>query len=266
MAEIRDLTVNTYSLAACASQLKVTVEVSPDALRAELAPYLDGMATLQVMADDLDVDSEETNQLCIDLLNRAAEKQQGFTRIWERYKKPLNLARATILDLERETAGAADKIRKQLAEKSARFLLDMDRAKRHAEAGLATLAAQERVRLAKVAEELMMEGDVAAAQSKLNEAAMVVAPTLPEAVPITVGARITPKYRGFCHDTIAVLKAIVDGKLPLVQTVKLGDVRPLVVIDQVVLNAMVSRLGPDLKIPGITVEPDFQVASRRARQ
>lgn len=64
---------------------------------------------------------------------------------------------------------------------------------------------------------------------------------------------------------MAVLKAIVDGKVSLMQEYRAGEMRPLVVVDQVVLNAMCSRQLDGLDIPGVTVEEGFRISRGNSR-
>ncbi len=259
MGEIKALAVSVNALTTQAKQLKVVLEIEPDRLREELQPHLEDFITLKLVSQQLIVDSEEANQRCVDLLNQWAVKQKAFTEVWGRFKTPLNAARAVVLKLEKETAGVAEETKQLLARKSGYFQLAMLRAKESAEAHVDRLAARRRLELSAEADELMLDGDVQGAQSKMLEAELTVAPTLP-GIGHAEGSRETLKYRAKTTDIIAVLQSIVDGKTQLMHEVKPGDVRPLVVVDQVVLNALVSR-NAKLKIPGITVEPDVQVAA-----
>lgn len=260
MSTVKDLALTVRSLATAATQLKVAIEIDAQGLAEELRPYTSDFETLQVAAKSIVVDSEESNQKCLDMMNQMWAKQKGFESVWSRYKTPLNQARKAVLDLESQTAGAAEATKKLLQAKSAAFLRACQQAKAEAEKKMAALANRERGRLEREAEDLMMDGNVRGAQAKIQEAHMIVAPELPDAMPTVTGARVTPKYRGEVVDVVAVLRAIVDGKLPLMHEVR-GDMRPLVTIDQTVLNALVSRLGPGLRIPGIKVEDDVQVAA-----
>ncbi len=260
MSEVRDLALNCRALTTASKQLAVAIEVDSDILANELRPYLEDLAALQLAAKKLVIDDEDSNQRALNMMNLAWDKQKGLEQIWARYKTPLNAARKVVLDLEKQSAGAAEDLKKLLQSKSAKFIRDCTIAKQAAEGKLARMASTERSRLLQEAEEAMLDGDVSMAQAKLAESQMIVAPTLPDAMPVVTGARITPKFRAKCDDTIALLKAIVEKKVPLMHEVR-GEMRPLVVVDQVVLNALVSRLGPGLRAPGITVEEDVQVAA-----
>ncbi len=259
MSEVKALAISVKALATASAQLKIAIEVDHLQLAAELQPYLEDFTTLKLVSQTLIVDSEEANQRCVDLLNQWAVKEKAFKQIWGRYKTPLNAARAVVLKLEKDTAGVAEETKQLLSRKSGDFQLAMLRAKAAAEAHVNRLAARRRLELSAEADELMLEGDVQGAQSKMLESEMTVAPTLP-GVSRAEGSRETLKYKGTCTDIIALLQAIIDQKVTLMHEVKPGDFRPLVVVDQVVLNALVSR-NASLKIPGITVEPDVHVAA-----
>jgi len=261
MSETTALALNIQALTTQAGQLKVAMEIDHDKLREALHPYTHDFAALQLAAKQLVVNDEKSNQICIELLNLAFDKQKGFESIWARFKDPLNKARKVVLDLEKKTAGAAEDTKTLLSSKSAAYLRACQIAKQETERKLSRLANTERARLEREAEEAMMDGNVDEAQFKLAESQMIIAPTLPD-LPVTTGARITPKYRATVHDVTAVLKAIVEGRVPLMHEVR-GEQRALAVIDQVVLNALVSRLGPGLKIPGVVIEEDVQVAADR---
>jgi hypothetical protein len=49
---------------------------------------------------------------------------------------------------------------------------------------------------------------------------------------------------------------VAEGRVDLMQVVKDGKEQPILEVNQVVLNALVSRLGDKLQLPGVEVDPD----------
>ena len=264
MESPNELTIlNVPALVNSAQQLRIVLEINRDALADELHPQVTGLSTLELAAKQLQVTDEASNQEAIRIMTDAQQREKALNAIWGRYKTPLNAARAVVLDMEKRTAGVAEAIKKMASEKSGRFLLAQKKAKEEMERKLARMVEQEQAKLNEQAEDLMLSGDVSAAQGKLAEANMMVAPTLPSMDAKPSGARITPKYKGSCTDLMSVIKAIAAGRTPLVYEVNPGDTRPLLVMDPVVLNSIVSRQGAGTHIPGVTVQEVINVAPSR---
>lgn len=256
--------LNVRQLTAHAAQLKVTMEVDPEILEQELAPHVNGLATLKLSAKTIEVTDEATNQQCVDLMNDAAAREKSLTGIWNRYKNPLNKARKVILDLEKSSAGVAETIKQLCSQKSGAFLLAQKRAAETINKSLASQSDGQRRELLRESQDLMLEGRVKEAGDKALQAEMIGTVSLPDLVHKPAGAKVGEKCTAECTDLMALLSAIVSREIPLMQEVKPGDVRPLIVVDQVVLNAVVARLGMGLGWPGVTVKEVMRVGVNRS--
>ena len=244
-----------------AAQLKVTLEVDAALLQQEVAQFTDGFSTVQLAIKTLEVTDEESYQQCIDLRNDAGRREKGLTEIWSRYKTPLNAARTVVLDYEHATVDVCKAAKDDATRKAERYLMEQQRAKREAEQALARVADQQRRDLEAEARRLATRGEIDKAEQVQRQAQMSVAPSLPDAIPQAVGAKVGAKFTARVMDVVAFAKAVVDGKVDLMQEVKPGDIRPILVIDQVVLNAVAARQMTGLNWPGVTVEEGVRISS-----
>jgi hypothetical protein len=248
-------------LATAAAQLKVTLEVDPALLREEVEQYTQGLSTVQLAVKNLQVNDEESYQQCIELRNDAGRREKGLTDIWKRYKGPLNAARQVVLDYEHETVDVCKAAKDLATKKGEQYIMEQRRAQRAAEEQMAEAARKLQRDLERKASDLALTGQMKEAEQVTMQAQMAVAPRLPSAVPVAVGARVGEKYTARVMDVMAVLKSIVDGQTPLMWEVKPGDVRQLVVVDEVVLRAIVLRQITGLRIPGVVVEEGAKISS-----
>lgn len=253
---------NAQTLKVQASQLSVVLDIDVPTLQMEVEAHTQGLTTLQVQANSLAIRDDPTYAEAMELRKDIATRADGLTKIWERYKTPLNAARATVLALEHATVDPLAELKDILTKKGEKYINEVRRAKADAERAFADAAQQQRDKLNREAEDLMMKGRVAQAQAKAQEAAITVTPTLPNAVPTVADARVGTKFTGSCTDLIAFARAIVEGKVNLMQEVKPGDMRPILVVDQVALNAVVSRQQDSLNWPGITVTSGARISTR----
>ena len=223
------------------------------------------ISTLTLAAKTLEVLDEESYRNCIDLRGRFAAAEKKILDFW----KPLTEAAHT---LHKAMTGAREEMARPYVEgkalttkKAEAYLNEQRRQKRESEAALARAADQERLRLEQEARDLAMRGRMKEAEQIAMRASLTVAPTLPSAVPAAAGAKVGDKFTGKVTDLMAVLGSIVDGRTPLMWEVRPGDVRPLVVVDEVVLRAIVSRQQRGLQIPGVAVEEGSRISSMGVR-
>jgi hypothetical protein len=250
------------NLPALADQLKVAITIDPAKLRAEVEQFTGGLATRTLAAKNLQIKDDHGLADAATIRNDFASRETGLTAIWKRLKSPLNEMRSKVIDLEHATIDQEKAGKDLVTGKMERYILEQKRIKREAEEHMARVAAVEQRRLASEAEDLMAMGYVKEAQSKVSQAQMTVAPTLPN-IDKPSNARIGDKWVSEVTDIIAVLKAVVDGKVPLMHEVK-GVMRPLVLIDPVVVNALVARKQNNLQIPGITVSEGVSIGAKRS--
>ena len=252
---------NAQTLKTQASQLSVVLDINVPALQMEVEAHLQGLASLQVQAKTLNIQDDSTYGEAMELRKNVATRADGLTRIWSRFKGPLNGARATVLELEHATVDPLTAIKDILTKKGEKYLNDMRRAKAESEAAFARVAEEQRLKLEREAAALMARGRVAEAEAKTQEAQITITPTLANAIPVVADAKVGTQFKGSCTDIIAFAKAIATGKVNLMQEVKPGDMRPILVVDQVVLNAVVFHQD-SLNWPGITVTSGAKISTR----
>jgi len=176
-------------------------------------------------------------------------------------------------------------LREKLSKAAAAWYLEQKRAKERAEQELAESARRQQNSLIQQAEDLMVEGRVQEAREALAEARATVTPILPDAVPKVEGARIKERFVGACKDLLATALAIVlteqkfccphcgkhiqpQVQVPLMHKEFAADgtekwERPLLVVDQVVLNAVVGRMGRGMDWPGIEITEEVKIGAKK---
>ena len=245
-----------------AKQVSVLLDVDVPALQLEVDSYTTGLATMEVQAKNFNIIDDQTYADAMQLMRSAQEREAGLSKIWQKFKDVINPARNTILEMEHSTVDPFTAIKQTLQKKGEKYLNDKAYAKKQAEAAFARAAEEARQRLDREAEDLMLRGRVIEAQAKTYESAITVTPTLPNAVPAVADAKVGTKFSGSVTDLLAFARAIVEGKVDLMQEVKPGNSRPILIVDQVVLNAVVSRHQDGLNWPGITVTSGAKISSR----
>lgn len=209
-----------------------------------------------------DLEDDEDYESCLALGNEAA-----------RIEKSMETAFDDVCDLRHKLWKASTeergrfaapwkKLKDALRDKAKQWYLKQQEAKRAAERQLQQAVFDQQRVLAEQAQREIDQGFVSKGREILMQAEATVAPILPDAAPKVAGSRVTPKIKATPVDTMAILQAIVAGKFDLMWYVK-GVERPLVVIDQVVLNAIVDRLGKGLKCPGILIEDDVRIGATK---
>ena len=244
-----------------AKKLAVSLEIDGETLSSNVAELNEGYSTMEIASKQLMVRDDESNQNCLNLRAECSKRERGMAALWKRLKDPLNSVRAIVLDLEHRTVDPWKKLKEEFDKKSTKYILDQKRAKSQADLAMARAADEERQKLQQQADALMARGRIKEAREMEQQVQATVTPVIPDVVERVQGASITDKFKGTVTDPMAVLRAIVDGKVALKHEIK-GEQRPLVIVDQVVVNALVARMGKDLRIPGITVSPDVQIRSR----
>jgi hypothetical protein len=245
-----------------AAQVSVLMNIDVPALQAEVDSYTEGLATMQVQANNFRITDDQSYTEAMELMRTAQKREAGLSAIWKRLKDVVNPVRNIILEAEHATVDPFTSIKQTLQRKGEKHLNDLAVAKRQAEAAFARVAEESRRRLDQEAENLMARGRFAEAQAKAQESAITVTPTLQNVIPTVLDARVGTKFKGSCTDILAFAKAIIEGKVDLMQEVKPGDSRPILLVDQVVLNAVVERHLDGLNWPGITVTSGAKISSR----
>ena len=244
--------------------MSTEIIVAQPSITLDLTPYIQaadqltaGIASLTMQANALKVTDDDSYQQCRALLTNAKDRIKGLEKLWKSVKDPLNAKRQEALDLEKRTTLDAKKIAELLESKAAGFIRAQTEAKRKIEQELAREAAARQKALQVEAEDLLSLGFVAEAnQAAMHAQVASQLPILPPVVEKGKGLGFSTPLKGVVTDPISVITAIAKGKIPLMYDVR-GTMRPLVTIDPVVVNSLVSRMQRDLDIPGIVVEEDI---------
>lgn len=208
------------------------------------------------------IQTDEDYQSALELAEQAAKQEKKHTDNFDAICKLLNAAHKGATKLRAQYSAPWLSLKDALRGAAREWYLAMQRAKQAQERELAERSREQQRALEAQAQELMDAGLVRQAREKVMSAQTLSAPVLPSAVPPVASARVTPKYKATCNDLGAVIAAVANGRFDLMWEVR-GEMRPLITVDQTVLNAIVSRLGKSLKCPGITVEDDVQFGSKK---
>jgi hypothetical protein len=221
--------------------------------------------TLVVTAKNLldrGLQSDEDYTAAVDLAIAAGKREKEQKDNFEPLCSYLHKAHKSATGLRDKYAKPWTLLKDALVAASKRWYMDALEAKKQQEREISRVAQAQSRGLVEEAQELMDQGDVKAARVLLDRARTSTAVVLPSAVPRVEGARVTDKWKASCTDLMAVITEIAAGRMDLMWETR-GEMRPLVIVDQVVLNAIVSRKGDTLQCPGITVEPDVQIGATR---
>lgn len=258
MSDVEVMAAIPTEIVADQANASVTLAEIIRRLRESAEAFSLDLASKQTAVKGTAIVDDESCQQAADLRNLAASREKSLTALWDSVHEPVNKWRNLILSHEKATIGPWTKVKEALDSKIKAYARQSAQDKKQVDAQMSTVADQQRQQLNREADNLMAQGLVAEAEAKQRQANMTVAPQLPSAKPQVEGMRFTPKFRARPVDLMAILGAIARGEVPLMHDVK-GEMRPLVVVDQVVLNALCSRLQDSLRIPGVVVEEDVDV-------
>ena len=209
-----------------------------------------------------EIEGDEDYEACLAMGNEAA-----------RVEKSMESAFDSVCDLRHKLWKASTeerakfiapwkKLKDALREKARQWWLKQQQAKQAAERQLQQAVLAQQRELAAKAQDQIDQGFVQQGREIMAQANATVAPILPDAAPKVSGSRVTPRFKATAIDTMAIMQAIVKGDFDLMWHVK-GIERPLVAVDQVVLNAICDRMGKGLKCPGILVEDDVRIGATK---
>lgn len=222
------------------------------------------VATMQMVAKTLNVVDEESYQSAVEWRNKAASIERDINNVWDPLCKWGNQLHKYLTGQRKSASEAFTQIKEALTSKAEKYLLEQKRQRELAERELARAASQERTKLEGEADDLMARGFVREAQAKLQEADIMTSapPVLADAIPQAENARVSEGYEAACHDPIALMRAIVEGKVPFLHVVR-GQEEPLMLVNQKVLNELVKRKGKSLHYPGVSVKDKVSLGAKR---
>lgn len=226
------------------------------------APLIKDLATLQLAAKSVVITDDDSYANAMDVRNKAGSAEKKINEFWEpmckaahELHKSLTGARGAMLKPYTDVRDALDKLIKK-------YILDQQTAKRLVEERLRKEADSLKSNLQEKAEDLIAAGRVQEARSLMAQSQVIdsIPSSLPSSVPKADNSRVTAKKVGECYDLLALIKAVAKGDVPLTHYVK-GEEKPLITVDQRVLNAVVDRMGDSLKWPGVRVKDDVVIGA-----
>ncbi len=239
------------------------ISLDLETYRSQATPWTSGIQTVALSVKTIVV-SEETFQDAVDLRNNLIDREKNLKDMWMRIKRPLNDLKDSILSLEKDTTQPITTLKNVITAKIESYLDEAKKAKAIAEAAVNRNVTQVKRSLEEEAELLIASGRMEEAAALRSKAAATVAPPLPSAIPQAEGAKTTDKFEWEAEDMMAVIQAVASGKIDLMHEYKGGEMRPLLTINPTVVNALVSRKGMKLGIPGIKVKEVTKIG-RKAR-
>ena len=219
------------------------------------------VSTLLLAAQSLEVTDEESYTQMVVLRTRFTEAEKKITDFWRPLVEAGNSLHKMLTGARAETLKLYVEGKDITTRKAEAYLLRQRQLKREAEEALARAAEQSRRELEMEAKRLALRGEMKQAENLKMQATMSMAPTLPDLTPKVAGAKTAVVWKWNVTDIVAVAAAIARGDVALMHQVKPGDTRPLIVVDPVVMNAIVARLGDGIQIPGIAIEEGVKLSS-----
>lgn len=234
-------------------------------VKEDLAPQTQGYDTLKLAAQQLQVVDDDSYKRCSELYNEAATREKNILKYFkENLKDPINKIRNAILDMEKTMSGPWATIKAMVGKKGDDFLVARREAERAAKAEMDRQAKRLQQQMEEESKLLKAMGLSDEARAKEQEMDLVgQVASIPSGTPKVEGARVTEGLEAQVTDTLAFLKGIVRGEIPLVHEYR-GQQRPIVVIDQPVLNAVLDRIQHGMESwPGVTVRETIKMGAHR---
>ena len=208
------------------------------------------------------IDSQEGEVVVCEYMRDTADWMAIVTEAWGPAKALFHAVHKACCTAEDETEPRIRKIRERCEELRRDWRKRKAESERQRQLELDASAEILRKKAAQEARSLAIEGNVAEAEAMLRTAQTLRAPTIMNQPTKLEGTSVTPKFRATVTDPMALIQAIVEGKIPLMQEVR-GVERPLVIVDPVVVNFYATKLGKQLDWAGVTVEDDFSFSAKK---
>lgn len=190
----------------------------------------------------------------------------AVTTAWKPVKDFFFSIHKEACNAERETAPAITKIRTACDAAMKDWFKRKEAAARKRQLDVDRNTEFLRKQTLKTAQSMALDGNVEQAEILMAEAASLRAPVLMVAETKLDGTSIKPTWIPKVTDQMALIKAIADGRVPLMHTVEVRgkeEVRPLVEFSEQVLKYYAAKLGKQLSWPGVEVESDISFAAKR---
>lgn len=209
-------------------------------------------AAVLAQAEQFEIVTQEHYVGSADLLKQIKSKQADLDTLRRGMTRPLDQAKARIMDLFRPAVEQLVEAEVVLKGAMIGFTQEQERLRQEAERVAREAAEKEAERLRQRAERARAKGKEDKADDLEEQAETVPVPIVPSSVPTTSGVSFRTTWRAEVHDWKALVTACAQGQAPLA----------LLLPNLVVLNAQARSLKKELNIPGVRAVPDEGVAAR----
>lgn len=243
-------------------------EVTPliETIRAKL-PMAAIARTEMIVADpDFRIDNEVQEATVNGYMRDTSTWAAQVKEHWKPVKSFWDTIHAAACDAERDTAPAIGRIRTACDKAMKTWLNRKAEAARQRQAAIDRNTETLRRQTEKEAKSLAMDGKLEEAEALLQDSIAMRSPIIMSEPPKLDGTAIKPVWVPTVTDHMALIKAIADGRIPLMHTVTIKgkeEERPLLDISETVLKFYANKLGKQLNWPGVDVTADMSFAARR---
>ena len=203
-------------------------------------------------AEEFEIVTQEHYVLSADLLKEIKSKQKALDTLRRSMTRPLDDAKARIMDLFRPAAERLSQAEGALKGAMIDFTKEQERQRQEAERVARVAAEKEAERLRRRAEKAREKGKEEKAEELEEQAEEVPVPIVPSQVPATAGVAFRTTWRAEVTNLKELVSACAKGKAPIA----------LLQPNMTVLNAQARSLKKELQIPGVQAVSEEGVAAR----
>jgi hypothetical protein len=235
---------------------QLDLAVWEEAAQKELAEV--NLPTIQRAIDMIVVGDQEAYERAIAYRNKASEARRAVFDMLEGLRASTYKTYKDVMALRDKLVGPWEKAELKANAKINAYLRDAEAAKQKMATVLEQQAQEKRKELQEQSRELLGRGYVQQAETLRMQAQVLQAPILPSAVDKVAGNRVKPTFTTTCKDPMALIKAIAAGECGLMHEDRNGEMRPILEVSQVVLNAITSRQLGATSIPGCVTDSGYK--------
>ena len=231
---------------------ETNVALQVQTLKQAAQPLMEGLAGLQLATKQLAVTDDDTYREGRRLYDFAASREKAVIDHWGPMCQAASNFHKSLTSIRAEMAKPWGTIKEAVAALTQRYADAQLAAQRELERRLAYEAEQQRRKIESEAADALGQGNVERSLDLQRQAQMTALPTLPSALPTDANTRMGTEFVPEVVDLIGFLKAVVDGKVPLMHLYR-GRETPIVEVNEAVLKAVANQQGLHLKWPGVRV-------------
>jgi hypothetical protein len=232
---------------------------------------LRGLKTFTLSAEAVlkrKVDGDEDYKSCVSFQLDAGERKKAVIDAFEIGTGFFYKFHRTLTGLRSIGSDPWGKLESRLERHAAAWHMEQKRLKEEADRKAQLISAQAKSALEIAADEKFASGYVAEGEALLREAETAAAPMpLPDFREKISGVREATRWNISVTDVLAVAKAVVEGTVGLTHAVKVRgkkemEERPLLIVDESVIRALIDRMGAKevmRRIPGVSIVEDVKI-------